>query len=705
MAQTTQNVSNLQINTVVHTKDANKKLAAFKKLLSSFKKITMPNITASVTGFSDKTKANAESTLKSQNQTVKALDRQVDSYNTIINRQRKSLLLARKIKAVTDTTSPMGPSSPSRRRNGPMGPSVPPGVRNTNRLNTSIERVEGLSGSRGLNLDSTVNGRSIRSIGNEFRNSTRSAAEYRHEIARVTAEMRRARTSTTNLGERMRRLRTYVVAATASMTLFTAGQDIVRKGLEVEGLQVALKAIKGDSKAAAKEYEFFREVVALTGVDMIAAAKGFKQLTASAKGTKLEGQGVHDVFMEVSKQAATLGMTADDTNGVFRAFSQIISKAKVSAEELNSQLGDRMFGAVQIAAKGMNMTTQALLKLVSTGKLTAEEFIPKMMSALKDLNANFADTAELSKRVAFNRFNNGLTDMKVAIFQGGLGQGLKDLANGFAEVMMMGRPLATFAGGVLKGAIVGLVTPIALVVAGLIDITNALTKLRFGKAFMDLDGAERDMISMSGTIFGLVVGLGVLVKVLTLVGGGLSLLASPAIAAVVAIGAVGAALYVFREDISSFYLEYLGYDPFKVMADSLKFLWGILKQVGGAMKDTIMFMVEAPDRILAKWQNLKDFFGEPIKAKMSLEELNSKFGDRRFDATSPSGSNSLLRNMLTSGVRSSTIGLPNYGTQPAPAETTVTINVNDGAVQGLVTAEVENSKSGSLQNMRASINR
>jgi len=594
MAQTTQNVSNLQINTVVHTKDANKKLNAFKKLLSSFKKIRMPNITASVTGFTEQTKKNAQNTLTAQNQTVKALDRQVSSYNAIIQRQRKSLLLARKIKDVVGSTRPSGGGSGGRggsRGSGGMGPNVPPGVRNNNRLNTAIERSESLAASRGLDINARANGRSIRSLGRDFRNSGRSAAEYRHELRRVTAELRRGRINANGFGESMRRLRTYVVATTASMTLFAAGRDIVKTGLEIEGLEVALVAITGSAKDASKEYQLFRSVVNETGVDMLSAAKGFKQITASAKNTTLEGTEVHRLFSEVSKQSAILGLTAEDTNGVFRAFSQIISKSKVSAEELSSQLGDRLPGAVRLAAEGMGMSTQALLAYVATGELTAEKFIPKFIDAMEKSNKGFKEAAELSKRLAFTRFNNSLNDMRTAIFKGGLGEGLKDLANGFADVLQLAEPLATFLGGTFNGVIVGITTPIALLVAGLVDIANSISRWAFGKEFAKLDQSEKQMMSLTGTIFGVAIGLGVLLTALKLVVGGFSILLSPVIAVVVAITAAAAAVVIFKEEIRAFFKENLGIDPFEAMSKGLKGMIAFFKVTLYMLKTIFNFII------------------------------------------------------------------------------------------------------------------
>lgn len=64
--------------------------------------------------------------------------------------------------------------------------------------------------------------------------------------------------------------------------------------------------------------------------------------------------------------------------GAFLALGQMISKGKVQAEELRGQLGERLPGAFQLAAKAMNMTTAELDKFMADGKLTAEELLPKL---------------------------------------------------------------------------------------------------------------------------------------------------------------------------------------------------------------------------------------------------------------------------------------------------------------------------------------
>jgi len=99
--------------------------------------------------------------------------------------------------------------------------------------------------------------------------------------------------------------------------------------------------------------------------------------------TKFTGDQVRYMSSQVSKGAVTMGLSAEDQQGVFLALGQIMGKGKVQAEELRGQIGERIPGAFKIAAKAMNMTTAELDKFMSDGKLMAEDFLPKFAAEME----------------------------------------------------------------------------------------------------------------------------------------------------------------------------------------------------------------------------------------------------------------------------------------------------------------------------------
>ena len=83
---------------------------------------------------------------------------------------------------------------------------------------------------------------------------------------------------------------------------------------------------------------FLQKTADTYGLSLKDLEDSYKGLLASSIDTKIEGEKTRDLFVAVSKAAASLGMSVDDTKGTMIAFSQMLSKGNVQAEELKGQL-------------------------------------------------------------------------------------------------------------------------------------------------------------------------------------------------------------------------------------------------------------------------------------------------------------------------------------------------------------------------------
>ncbi len=156
----------------------------------------------------------------------------------------------------------------------------------------------------------------------------------------------------------------------------------VRAGAEWERSMARFLAATGSLEQASAEMLFVIKTSRELGLRITTTAKAFSRLTAAASGTRLEGIETQKIFLGVSKAAAALRLTNVEVEGTFRAIEQIMSKGTVQAEELRGQLGERLPGAFNRAAKAMGVTTQELGKLLKQGRITAEEFLPKFTAEL-----------------------------------------------------------------------------------------------------------------------------------------------------------------------------------------------------------------------------------------------------------------------------------------------------------------------------------
>ena len=206
-------------------------------------------------------------------------------------------------------------------------------------------------------------------------------------------------------------------ASRAFMAIGTlAGGYLVNSFIEAasqaERLNTGFKSVFGGD--AATQMQFVREETKRLGLELTSSADAYKSIAASAKGTAISNKDVQETFLGVSEAAAALQLTGEQSQGALLAISQIISKGKVSMEELRGQLGERIPGAMQIAARSMGVTTAELEKLVASG-IPAEKFIPRFAAQMRKEFGPAAMDAANSFNASRNRFNNMTFDFKVGI--------------------------------------------------------------------------------------------------------------------------------------------------------------------------------------------------------------------------------------------------------------------------------------------------
>lgn len=201
-----------------------------------------------------------------------------------------------------------------------------------------------------------------------------------------------------------------VATVFATGQLFAFGNEITSLEAKFEGFENAIRFASGDD--ADQNLQFLDARIKDLNLDVGASYKGFQTLAGSLKGTKLEGQGLRDIFDGVSIAATTMNLSSEQSEGAFLALSQMASKGKVQAEELRGQLGERIPGALKIAADAMNVTQEELNKMLEDGKVYAEDFLPKFAKELKKTFESGLPAAAKSMQASINKKNNAILSFK-----------------------------------------------------------------------------------------------------------------------------------------------------------------------------------------------------------------------------------------------------------------------------------------------------
>ncbi|GEN71589.1 tape measure protein [Chryseobacterium lathyri] len=202
-----------------------------------------------------------------------------------------------------------------------------------------------------------------------------------------------------------------ILAALSVGAVINFGKEITGITSKFEGMENAIVFASGQE--GAKNMSFLDTTIKDLNLNMESSYKGFQTLTGSLKGTALEGQATRDIFEAVGIAASVMNLSAEQSEGAFLALSQMASKGKVSAEELRGQLGERIPGALGIAARSMGMTQAQFNEMLDSGKIMAEDFLPKFSKELKNTFEGGLPAAMNSMQSAINRQENALTQFKL----------------------------------------------------------------------------------------------------------------------------------------------------------------------------------------------------------------------------------------------------------------------------------------------------
>lgn len=187
-------------------------------------------------------------------------------------------------------------------------------------------------------------------------------------------------------------------------------QSIIRYvgevSIELDRMKRSMNAATGSISLGAYSIKFLQQESQRLGLQFRDQIKGFQQLAAAAKGTSLTYKDVREVWLGISEASTVMQLSAEQNKYALYALQQMISKGVVTMEELRRQLGDQIPGAFQIAARAMGVTTQELIKMVSTGNLISEEFVPKFAKQLRKEMAGSVEDASQSIYANINRLKN-----------------------------------------------------------------------------------------------------------------------------------------------------------------------------------------------------------------------------------------------------------------------------------------------------------
>lgn len=203
--------------------------------------------------------------------------------------------------------------------------------------------------------------------------------------------------------------------------LLSRFRDVAR---ETSRVMTALKNVSGGTKGFADNLRFVNDLAKKYGLEINALVGNFAKFTASATQANMPMEQQKKVFESVSRAITAFGLSASESDGVMLALSQMMSKGKISMEELRKQMGEKLPVAIQAMAKALGVSIGEMEKLIGTGKVMSADVLPKFADALNEIIPSVdTDNLETSLSRLSNMFGeivdaSGFQDKYKALIDG-----------------------------------------------------------------------------------------------------------------------------------------------------------------------------------------------------------------------------------------------------------------------------------------------
>ena len=226
-------------------------------------------------------------------------------------------------------------------------------------------------------------------------------------------------------------LQRYFTRLLVGVLSFQAIKGVVDTASRIQLLQ---KSIEGLTKST-QDWDYIKTQAFEKGIDLEVVAKGYRNFYSSAKMAGFDTSGIQQMYADMLLSTRAIGASTQQTEGALLALEQMLSKGRVSMEELRRQLGNAIPGAFEIGAKAMNMTTAEFNNFIQKVGVASNVFVPKFIAQLKkEYAGGFNDIAQTISyaqgqlKVAWQLF-------QTEIFEGEAGKGFAQAISTIANLL------------------------------------------------------------------------------------------------------------------------------------------------------------------------------------------------------------------------------------------------------------------------------
>ena len=200
-------------------------------------------------------------------------------------------------------------------------------------------------------------------------------------------------------------------------------------------IQLVQKSIQGLTKDT-QDWDYIQRQAFEKGIDLEVVAKGYRNFYSSARMAGFDKGGIQQMYSDMLLSTRAIGASTQQTEGALLALEQMLSKGRVSMEELRRQMGNAIPGAFEIGARAMNMTTAEFNNFVQKVGIASSEFVPKFIKQLKEEYAGgFQGIAE-TLSFATTRLSVAWKLFQLELLEGETGKSFARMIDSLAKLMV-----------------------------------------------------------------------------------------------------------------------------------------------------------------------------------------------------------------------------------------------------------------------------
>lgn len=223
----------------------------------------------------------------------------------------------------------------------------------------------------------------------------------------------------------MQRMRGELLGMAAGFVGLNAAVGLAQSSLEAYRTTQAITsrltiANGGDARKAAEDFKYLETQADRIGFVFLRVAPAYTKFAIAMRSAGFSTQETRFSFEQIAGAAVKARLSTEELEGVMKAFEQMASKGKIQAEELRGQLGDRLPGAFQIAARAAGKTVEEYTKMMELGQVGSDQVV----AIARELGKTYgiAEKGAESILTAQARFENAANRFRTSTAEGGFVQ-------------------------------------------------------------------------------------------------------------------------------------------------------------------------------------------------------------------------------------------------------------------------------------------